>query len=468
MALDPARVLIIDDELELCMGAARVLRGEGHEVEHHQDPVEGLARAMDQGWDVILLDIRMPRMDGLEVLASLRAHGVRAEVVMISGHATVETAVEAMKRGAVDLLPKPFTPTQLRLVMHRVMHRSALVQENLTLRRELEGRGGGFQGMVGRSRAMERVFSVLQRVAPTDGTVLLYGESGTGKELAARAIHELSERRRRPFVACDPSALAPGVVESELFGHARGAFTGAVSAKQGLFQAADGGTLFLDEIANLSLELQGKLLRVLESRRVRGVGENVDREVDIRLVAATNRDLADEVAAGRFREDLRYRLEVVPITLPPLRERDGDVPLLAQGFLEAYRQRNPASAGLRFSPEALELLELGAWPGNVRELRNIVERVAILCDAQVIAPRHLPSQLREAPPRLDRPPVPFTWAECLQQRDTVARAAGQRVERRFVEALLERCEDNVSRAAREAGMSRTQLHGVLKRHGLRG
>ncbi len=468
MPVEPARILIIDDELELCMGAARVLRGEGHEVEHLQDPVEGLAVARAQGWDVILLDIRMPRMDGLELLAALRAHRVRAEVVMISGHATVETAVEAMRRGAVDLLPKPFTPTQLRLVMHRVMHRSVLVRENQALRRELALRGGDFQGMVGSSRAMERIFGVIRRVAPTDGTVLLYGESGTGKELAARAIHDLSLRAGQPFVACDPSALAPGVVESELFGHARGSFTGAVSAKQGLFTAAHRGTLFLDEIANLSMELQGKLLRVLESRRVRPVGDSVDREVDIRLVAATNRDLAAEVAAGRFREDLRYRLEVIPVTLPPLRERGGDVPLLAQRFLEAYRERNPASLAARFSPEALALFERGAWPGNVRELRNIVERVAILCDADVIEPRHLPAALHERPPEPSRVPAPRSWSEARLQRDTAAKTAATRVERRFLEALLERCEDNVSRAAREAAMSRTQLHGLLKRHGLRG
>ena len=263
--------------------------------------------------------------------------------MMITGHATVETAVEAMKAGAHDYIAKPFSPAQLNMVVVKAWEHSALVRENVALRQELEIRQG-FEGIIGESRPMERVFALARRVAPTDGTVLLTGESGTGKEMFVRAIHRLSRRKDYPLLACDCSALAPTLLESELFGHVKGSFSGAIATKQGLFEAAHQGTLFLDEVANLSMETQGKLLRVLETKRVKKVGDTAEREVDIRLISATNRDLSEMVREGDFREDLYYRLNVVPIYLPPLRDRQGDIPRLAVSFLERFCKKNQVDA----------------------------------------------------------------------------------------------------------------------------
>ncbi|MBM4321502.1 MAG: sigma-54-dependent Fis family transcriptional regulator, partial [Deltaproteobacteria bacterium] len=404
------RLLVIDDEGVVCLSCVRILGAEGHRVDSRQDPREGLELALSDEYDVILLDLVMPELDGLEVLKRLKAAGVSAEVVIITGYSTVQTAVEAMKQGAADYVGKPFTPDELRRAVRKVLERSALMRENAALRRELEARQG-FEGMIAGSRAMERVFGLIKRVAPTAGTVLVTGESGTGKEMVARAIHRLSPRRDQPFLACDCSSLVPTLLESELFGHVKGSFSGAIAAKRGLFDVADKGSLFLDELANISVETQGKLLRVLETRRVRRVGDTAEREVDIRLIAASNRDLAQLVREGSFREDLYYRLNVVPIQLPPLRERTEDIPRLAMTFLERFRLSNQVSAQ-GFTPEAMHLLVGYSWPGNVRELKNIVERMAILCDAERIEPRHLPPELRQAMPAALRiGPLPRSWEE---------------------------------------------------------
>jgi two-component system NtrC family response regulator len=354
------RILVIDDEALIGLSCRRVLCPEGHQVESYDDPATGLRAALSGNFDVILLDLVMPQIDGMEILRQVKAAGVLSEVVMITGHSTVESAVEAMKRGAADYLGKPFTPNQLKMVLQKVLERSSLVRENVALRRELEVHQG-FEGILGESRPMERVFSLIKRVAPTDGTVLITGESGTGKEMVVRAIHRLSRRTGQMLLACDCSALAPTLLESELFGHVKGSFSGAVATKEGLFQAAHKGTLFLDEVANLSMETQGKLLRVLETKRVKKVGDTAEREVDIRLVAATNRDLAEMVREGAFREDLYYRLNVVPIYLPPLRERRGDIPILATAFLKRFREKHNVPVET-FSPEAMVRMEGYRWP----------------------------------------------------------------------------------------------------------
>ena len=291
------RILVIDDDEVVGISVRRTLSPDGHDVECSREPQAGLQTALSGNFDVIFLDLMMPGLNGLEVLGRLKAAGLPAEVVMITGHSTVESAVEAMKLGAADYLSKPFSPDQLRMVLQKVAQHSALIRENAALRRELEVHQG-FEGIIGESQPMERVFALVKRVAPTNGTVLITGESGTGKEMVVRAIHRLSRCKDQPLLACDCSALAPTLLESELFGHVKGSFSGAIASKQGLFEAAHKGTLFLDEVANLSMETQGKLLRVLETKRVRKVGDTAERDIDIRLIAATNRELLDLVRAA--------------------------------------------------------------------------------------------------------------------------------------------------------------------------
>jgi DNA-binding NtrC family response regulator len=458
------RILVIDDEPAIRTGCARILRPEGHEVTCHEDPQAGLQAALSGDFDVVLLDLVMPDLGGLEILKQIEAAGVRSEVVVITGHSSVDSAVEAMKRGAADYVSKPFSPDELKMAVKKVAERSALIRENAALRHELELHHG-FEGMIGQSRAMERVFSLIKRVAPTDGTVLVTGESGTGKEMVARAIHRLSRRKNHRLLACDCSALVPTLVESELFGHVKGAFSGALGTKQGLFEAADKGTLFLDEVGNLSPETQGKLLRVLETTRVRKVGDTDEHEVDIRLIAATNRDLEEMVAEGAFREDLYYRLNVVPIHLPPLRERHEDIARLAVAFLNRFCEKNRLDTE-GFTGEALAKMEGYRWPGNVRELRNIVERMAIMCEGDRIDLRHFPPQIREATPPPSVAPLPQSWEEFKAFKNHAKDALIQELERRFLAEALQRSGGNVSKAAEDVGMQRTQLHAMMRKYAL--
>jgi DNA-binding NtrC family response regulator len=460
------RILVIDDEPVVGHSFQRILAPDGHEVEVFQDPQAGLRAALSGGFDVIFTDLMMPGMTGIDVLREVRASGLPSEVIIITGHSTVETAVEAMKEGATDYLSKPFSPDQLRMLLKKVWERSTLIRENALLRQELEI-NRGFEGIIGQSRSMERVFSLVRRVAPTDGTVLVTGESGTGKEMIVRAIHRLSRRKDHPLMACDCSALAPTLLESELFGHVKGSFSGAVATKQGLFEAAQKGTLFLDEVANLSMETQGKLLRVLETKRVRKVGDTAERDIDIRLITASNRELSEMVRSGEFREDLYYRLNVVPIFLPPLRQRQGDIHLLAMAFLERFCKKLEVDVK-GFTTEAMAQLDSYAWPGNVRELRNIVERMAILCDCDRIEPRHLPSEIRQTSLRACHGELPQTWEEFKKLKQQIRDTAVQELERRFLADALQRSGGNVSKAAEEVGIQRTNLHALLRKYGLSG
>lgn len=457
----PQRVLVIDDEAVIAKGIRRVLSPGGHDVAAEEDPRQGLQAALTGDHDVIFLDLKMPGLDGMDILKRLKQAGSRAQVIIITGHSTVETAVAAMKMGAADYLSKPFTPDQLRMVLAKAAERSALVRENAALRKELEV-NRGFEGIIGESRPMERVFALIQRVAPTDGTVLITGESGTGKEMVVRAIHRLSRRRDHALLACDCSALAPTLLESELFGHVKGSFSGAIGNKQGMFEAAHKGTLFLDEIANLSMETQGKLLRVLETKKVKSVGDTSERAIDIRLVAATNRELGEMVASGEFREDLFYRLNVVPVDLPALRERLGDIPRLAMYFLDRFCRKLGTEAK-RFSPEALRRMESYAWPGNVRELRNIVERIAILCDQAQIEPEHLPQEIRGAMSPVHVSQLPQTWEDFKRLKQKVRDTAATDLLRRFLTQALQQCDGNVSRAADAVGMQRTNFHALMRK-----
>jgi DNA-binding NtrC family response regulator len=458
------RILVIDDDAAVGLSCRRILSSAGYDVQCCQDPCAGLEAALGGAHDLILLDLVMPGLDGMEILRRVRAAGVSAEVVIITGHAMVDSAVQAMKLGAADYVSKPFSPDHLCMVLQKVQQRSALFRENAALRRELE-LSRGFEGMSGSSRPMERVFALIKRVATTDSTVLITGESGTGKEMVVRAIHRLSGRRDRLLLACDCSALTPTLLESELFGHVKGSFSGAVGTKQGLFEAAHRGTLFLDEVSNLSMETQGKLLRVLETKRVRKVGDTAEHEVDIRLLAATNRDLREMVKERTFREDLYYRLNVVPINLPPLRERPGDIPVLVTTFLERFCKQMEVPAKV-FSSDALHQMEAYSWPGNVRELRNIVERLAILCEAEQIEMWHLPSEIRQTPVGPGVIQLPRTWDEFKKLKRDVSLAAVKELEVRFLKAALQRCGGNISRAAEDVGIQRTNFHALLRRHGL--
>ncbi len=439
-----ARILIVDDERSMREMLQILLEKSGHEV-RVAEGVEGGGRALSETeFDLVITDLRLGQRSGLEVLRLAKEAQPQAEVVMITAYATAETAVEAMKLGAFDYLFKPFKSDELLVVLERALEKRALIRENQSLRRRLKERQE-FVGMVGKSRAMQELFALVEKIAPTKVTALILGESGVGKELVARAIHQKSLRADKPFVVVNCGAIPEGLIESELFGHEKGAFTGAAHAKRGLFDAANGGTLFLDEIGELPLSVQVKLLRALQERTIRSVGGVEDREVDVRIVAATNRDLEVEVREGRFREDLYYRLNVIGITVAPLRERREDILPLVEHFLERYAVR----PGMRFSREAQRLLLDYDLPGNVRELENLVERAVTLADGEVITPDVFPPEVRRARPSfdeslLDSGPIPEnfelqTWLDAF--------------ERRMLERALEQSKGVKVEAARLLGIS---------------
>ena len=455
----PVRVLVVDDKENILKLFEKIL-SDGHAVSTASDGARALSLIATGDFDVVVTDIRMPGAGGFEVLAAVKERSPSTEVVMMTGHATVGDAVRAMKLGAYDYLEKPFDPDAAALTVARAAERRRLRDEAASLRRQLEGIHS-FDNLVGKSGRMRDVYRLLEQAAGLDITVLLGGETGTGKELAARAIHYHSSRRERRFVAVNCGALPPDLVESELFGHARGAFTGADSARRGLFEEAEGGTIFLDEIGELPLATQVKMNRVLQEREVRRVGDSAPSRVDVRVVAATHRDLRAEVQVGRFREDLYYRLNVFPVRLPPLRERSEDVPLLAAHFLQKHaRAMRREIEG--FEPEALRLLACSPWPGNVRELENAIERAVAIAAGPTILPGDLPPEL--ATPAGVLPPGPLLAA--LPYREVLEQAQ-DRVSREYLVALLSEFQGNVTRAAARAGVERESLHRLLKKHGLR-
>ncbi len=457
-------VLVIDDERAIAESCSRALSRQGHRVRACSDSEQGLAEALTGKYDVLFLDLMMPKVTGLEILKRMRAAGVSTEVVVMTAYSTVESAVEVMKAGAADYLSKPFSPPELLMVLEKVASRSAMMREIASLRQEL-GVQKGFEGIVAESPLMQKVFALIRRVAPTDATVLITGESGTGKEMIVSALHRLSKRGDRGLLACDCSTLAPTLLESELFGHVKGSFSGAISTKKGLFEAAHKGTLFLDEVANISMETQGKLLRVLESRRVKKVGDTAESDVDIRLIAATNRSLSEMVSESEFREDLFYRLNVVPIVLPPLRRRQGDIPILVAHFLNQFVERSMTQVR-SFTPEAMQHMESYHWPGNVRELRNIVERIAVLCDSDCVELRHLPREVRQTESLSTVTTLPEAWEDFKQFKQEIREAAVRDLEVRYLNEALGRADGNVTKAAEDVGMRRTNFHSLMKKYGL--
>jgi two-component system response regulator HydG len=386
-----AKILVVDDEKGARAGLVELLRDEGHEVRSAADAFKALGQLEDWTPDLVVTDVHMPGMDGIALMEKLRAQLPGVGVVVMTAHSTVEKAVEAMKIGADDYLTKPIRIDELLIVVERILRHRAAVRELEQLRDALQGDDGGV-GWVGQSKASREIVQLLRQVADSPASVLILGESGTGKELAARSLHQMSSRRTGPFVSVHCAALAEGVLESELFGHEKGSFTGATAQREGRFAKADGGTLFLDEVGEIPPAIQVKLLRVLQERKFERVGGDEVLSVDVRLVAATNRDLHAEVRAGRFREDLFYRLNVINVRLPTLRERRDDIPLLAMHFLRRHAARNKKA--LRgFSERALDVLQGHDWPGNVRELENCIERAVVLCNEYEIEPRHLPREV---------------------------------------------------------------------------
>jgi len=458
-----ARILVVDDEEIVIRSCLRILADGDYEVDAVQDGLDALRKIEDSQYDVLILDIKMPKIDGLEVLRRVKEAHPDIDVIMITGLSDIETAVRSMKLGALDYLPKPFDPDELKMVVARALERRRLLQENLNLKSEVSSRYR-MENIVGASPRMQAVYRLIAKCAPTNSTVLLTGESGTGKELVARAIHYNSLRKDKPFVPVDCNSLSENLLESELFGHVKGAFTGAVAAKRGMFEVARGGTLFLDEIGNLSLSTQAKLLRVIQEREFRAVGDTRTQEADIRMIAATNKDLKTMVADGSFREDLFYRIDIFPIRVPPLRERQDDIPGLAYHFLNIFsKELEKKITG--FSEGAMKALMSHPWPGNVRELENAVHRAVILANEDVIRQAHFGNVIGEVP-RLDLE-VPRTGDELKRIKKAAREKSVEDIEKLFVLEALKRNAWNVTRSAEETGMQRTNFQALMKKHNIR-
>ncbi|WP_438043559.1 sigma-54-dependent transcriptional regulator [Sorangium sp. So ce128] len=445
------RVLVVDDEENLRLVVRTFLKRDGYEVEAVSSGEEALAMVETFGPDVILTDVRMPRMGGLDLLATLKAKGNEATVIVMSAYGNVDLAIEAMKAGAYDYLQKPFKAEEVLLTLRKAEEREALRRENRVLRQEIR-RENLFEEILAKSPPMQVIFKTIAKVADYKTTALITGESGVGKELVARAIHRRSSRRGGPFVAVNCGAIPENLLESELFGYKRGAFTDAVNDRAGLFEQANHGTLLLDEIGELPLPLQVKLLRVLQEETLRRLGDSKDVKVDVRILAATHRDLMAETQAGRFREDLFYRINVLPIAIPPLRERREDIPILMDHFLA----RNNARFGINirgFEPEARRLLLEYRWPGNVRELENTVERAMVLCEGERIGEADLPERIREA-----RDPIQMQ----LTSGELSIKKTSRVIEEILIRRALQKTKGNRTKAAEVLEISHRALLYKIK------
>ena len=445
------QILVVDDEAAVRNGIAQVLSRQNLTVTAAADAAQALEHLARQPFAIILLDIRLPDMSGVEVLKHLRRDYPDTEVIMITGYPTIQGAVECIKLGALDYLVKPFRIDELEVVVQKA--RDHLAEKGQPPALEPEGAGGlGLDFIIGESPAMKRVFAKIKRAAPSDSTVLLTGESGTGKELVARAIHLLSPRTDKEFVPVDCSALVETLLESELFGHVKGSFTGALQTKHGLFELANHGTFFFDEISNLSHNIQAKLLRVIQEREFMKVGSQRRIKLDIRIIASSNRDLSEAIKGGSFREDLYYRLSVIPIHLPPLRERTGDIPLLVDHFLRKYSQKGHREM-TGISSRALKMLNDYAWPGNVRELEHTIERILILEDGAIIQPEHLPSFISQRQVELQ-----------VFSDDNYTL---EELEKRYIQFILRRTKGRRQEAARILGINRKTLGNKIEKYKLR-
>jgi two-component system NtrC family response regulator len=458
-----AAILVIDDERVICEGCRLVLGEQGHAVSFCLSGQAGLNEIEQKDYDVLLLDMKLPDMDGMQVLTQVRQSHPQLHIIVMTGYASVQNAVAAMKEGAFDYLSKPFSDDELTLTVAKAIDHLRLIKENLALRQQLFDRFN-FSNIIGEHPNILKVFDQVRRVAPTDSTVLIQGQSGTGKELFAKAIHAHSQRAAKQFVAFDCSTIAPTLVESELFGHVKGAFTGAVQHKAGIFEVARGGTLFLDEVSNLSLEVQGKLLRAMEAKEYKPVGAALARTTDMRVIAATNRDFKAMLAEGGFREDLFYRLNVFPIYLPSLRERKEDIPRLAYHFLRSFcRQTGKRIEG--FSNDALDMLVHYDWPGNVRQLKNVIEHLVIMADSAFLDISFVCEQLQTRRSRVAIK-IPDTLEELKALKKNLLQENFGPSEKAFLTKALNAADGNITLAAKKVGMQRSNFSALMKKHGL--
>ncbi len=445
---------IIDDEPVIHDVLGQLLTSEGYEIEPSTSGEEALAKLADRTFDLTLLDLLMPGMDGIEVLRRLKRIDPDAMVIIITAYASVESAIAAMKTGAFDYIQKPFKHDDLLMTIGRALDHKRLRNENIRLKNELR-RKFGFENIIGRSKPMQAVFELINAAAPTRSTILVQGESGTGKELVARAIHEHSERAEYPFITVNSGSLPPDLLESHLFGHVKGAFTGAVTLKTGLFEAADKGTLFFDEISSLNLETQAKLLRVLQEKEFMRLGGTKTIKVDARIIAATNTDVEDLIRQKTFRQDLFYRLNVIKIVIPPLRDRKEDIPLLAKHFIEIYAAENgKAIEGL--SEDVYEILDRHSWPGNVRELENLVERAVVLSKSPVITRDTLPPFFLKGDGEAEEVPESAEGTLDFKERTRY-------YQKKIIQTALRRTKGVQKKAAELLGIKPTTLNEMIKR-----
>ncbi|MEW5746078.1 MAG: sigma-54 dependent transcriptional regulator [Nitrospirota bacterium] len=450
------RILVVDDEEIVRKSCVSILSPEEYTLDTAADGGSALKKLKSAPFDLVLTDLMMPDMTGIDLLRRIKEEWPDTEVIVITGYGTVKTAIEALKYDAYDFIEKPFTPEVLLNAVSRCLEKKRLYIENVKLKKEINALYS-LDNIIGVSREMQKIFKLVATVAPLGSTVLICGESGTGKELIARAIHYNSARREQPFIVVDCGTLPENLMESELFGHAKGSYTGAVTTEKGLLETANGGTLFLDEISNLPLAMQAKLLRVLQEKELRAVGGKRMLKVDVRFIAATNRDLSAMVKAGAFREDFFYRLNVFPVHLPPLRSRKEDIPALAYHFLHKYGKEVGRDIP-HIATEAMRQLITYDWPGNIRELENVIHRAVIVCNGRSLKPEHIivPLEAGQEAPR--------TMEELKKLKKDLRLKSIEEIEKNFLVSALQRNSWNISKAAREVGMQRTNFHSLLKKY----
>jgi two-component system response regulator PilR (NtrC family) len=454
MAEKKGIIHVVDDEPIIHEVLSQLLSSEGYEVVLSSSGEEALEKHSSQFYDITLLDLLMPGLDGIEVLRGIKRIDPQAVIIIITAYASVESAISAMKMGAYDYIQKPFKHEELLMIIERALEHKSLQEENIRLRGELN-RKFGFENIIGRSQPMQKIFELIRATAPTRSTILIQGESGTGKELVARAIHQNSDRRNFPFVVVNSGSLPSDLLESHLFGHVKGAFTGAVSQKDGLFETADRGSIFFDEISTVGLETQAKLLRVMQDKEFMRLGGTKTIRVDARIIAATNTDLEELIGSKAFRQDLFYRLNVIKIELPPLRKRKDDIPLLVKHFIDIYRRENEKEIE-GITDDVLEILEDYDWPGNVRELENLIERAVVLSKSKLITRNTLPPFL------LDRRPGDEDIA-ADKEKEQSFREQTQNYQRKVILNALRRAKGVQKQAARSLGLKPTTLNEMLKR-----
>lgn len=441
------RILVIDDDQGICHLLARILQKEGFNVVAETSPSNAINSFKSNNFDLVITDFYMPEMNGLELLGEIKNINPDVDVIVMTAYASIDNAVDAMRKGAYDYIVKPFQNDDLLLSIKRVFEKRMLAEENRYLRAELSKKYG-FHNIIGSSPAMQNLFNLIERVADSDAAALLIGESGTGKELVARAIHFSGKKKDRNFVAINCSALPDTLLESELFGHTKGAFTGATESKQGLFEYANGGTLFLDEIADTSPSVQAKLLRVIEDKKIRKLGDNKEMEVDVRIITATSRNLRKLIDENTFREDLFYRINVFPLNIPPLRERREDIPLLIDHFLKDRK---------RIHPSALDIFMNYNWPGNVRELENMIERLVVFASSETVMPDDLPSEIKDTVcKKIDSS---LSYQEAKKQ-------VLDEFNQNFIVCTLRQTGGNVTKAAEKLKLDRANLQRLMRKYGI--